>query len=138
MVKRKSRKREKPVYNRVMAQTKNTEQEEMLGQRIARLRKEKGLTQVEVAKKTGLSQVLVSDYERGRLRPNPDTIIKLAQILLVTTDELLGVKESPTTGSKLSLKTIRRLKRIEDLPASQQKTLFKTIDTFLKGAESTV
>ena len=121
-----------------MEQTKNTQQTEMLGQRIARLRKEKGLTQVEVARKAGLSQVLVSDYERGRLRPNPDTIVKLAQILLVTTDELLGVKDSLTTGNKLSLKTIRRLKRIENLPASQQKTLFKTIDTFLKGAESTV
>lgn len=120
-----------------MAQIKNTQQAGSLGQRIARFRKERGFTQVEVAKKTGLSQVLVSDYERGRLRPNPDTIIKLAQVLLVTTDELLGVKDTPTAGSKLSLKTIRRLKRIEELPASQQKTLFKTIDTFLKGAEST-
>ncbi len=120
-----------------MAQATNTKQIEILGQRIARFRKERGFTQVEVAKKTGLSQVLVFDYERGRLRPTPDTIIKLAQVLLVTTDELLGVKGTPTAGSRLSFKSIRRLKRIEQLPASQQKILFKTIDTFLKGAECT-
>ncbi len=103
--------------------------------RIARFRKEKGLAQVELGKKTGLSQVLVSDYERGRLRPNPETIVKLAQALFVSTDELLGVKDTPSTESRLSLKTIRRLRKIEDLPTSQQKALFKTIDTFFKGAE---
>lgn len=120
-----------------MAQINNTENINDLGQRIAILRKEKGFTQVEVAKKTGLSQVLISHYERGRLRPNPETIVKLSQALLVSTDELLGVKDTPGAGSKMSLKTIRRLKRIEELPTSQKKTLFKTIDTFLKGAEST-
>jgi len=36
--------------------------------------------------------------------------------------------------AKLSLRLLRRVKRIEDLPQSQQKTLLKTIDTFLKAA----
>jgi hypothetical protein len=40
-----------------------------------------------------------------------------------------------SSGSKPSLKTLRRLKKIEELPPSQQKALFKTIDNFLKGAE---
>jgi transcriptional regulator with XRE-family HTH domain len=120
-----------------MVHINDTEQTGNLGMRIARFRKEKGFTQVELGKKIGLSQVLISDYERGRLRPNPETIIKLAQALFVSTDELLGVKDTPSAGSKISLKTIRRLKKIEELPTSQQKALFKTIDTFLKGAERT-
>jgi len=90
--------------------------------------------QVELGEKIGLSQVLVSDYERGRLQPNLDTIIKLSRTLSVTIDELLGVNDASPTGKKLSLKSIRRLRKIEELPASQQKTLFQTIDTFLKGA----
>lgn len=109
--------------------------QESLGQRIARLRKERGYTQVEVAEKMGIIQVLISDYERDKLRPHPEVIVRFAQALDVTTDELLGIKESPTAGIKSSLKTLRRLKRIEDLPPSQQKALFKTIDNFLKGAE---
>jgi transcriptional regulator with XRE-family HTH domain len=90
--------------------------------------------QVELGGKIGLSQVLVSDYERGRLQPNLDTIIKLSRTLSVTIDELLGVNDASPTGKKLSLISIRRLRKIKELPASQQKTLFQTIDTFLKGA----
>jgi transcriptional regulator with XRE-family HTH domain len=108
---------------------------ETLGGRLARLRKEQGLTQIELGAKTDLSQVLISDYERGRLQPSPDTLIKMANALGVATDELLGLKGKPASGSKPSLKTLRRLKKIEELPPSQQKALFKTIDNFLKGAE---
>jgi DNA-binding XRE family transcriptional regulator len=38
--------------------------QETLGRRIARLRKERGYTQVELAEKIGIIQVLISDYER--------------------------------------------------------------------------
>jgi transcriptional regulator with XRE-family HTH domain len=58
---------------------------ESLGQRIARLRKEKGYTQVELAKKMGIVRVLVSDYERERIRPHYEMIIRLALALDVTT-----------------------------------------------------
>jgi transcriptional regulator with XRE-family HTH domain len=93
------------------------------------------LSQVEVAEKIGIIQVLISDYERDKLRPHPEVIVRFAQALEVTTDELLGFKVSPTAGTKPSLKTLRRLKRIENLPPSKQKILFKTIDNFLKGVE---
>ncbi len=109
--------------------------QETLGRRIARLRKEKGLTQVVLAERMGIIQVLISDYERDKLRPHPEVIVRFAQALHVTTDELLGLKDSATAGTKPSLKTLRRLKKIEELPPSQQKALFKTIDNFLKGAE---
>ncbi|MBL0381290.1 MAG: hypothetical protein JKP90_16975 [Desulfofustis sp. PB-SRB1] len=69
------------------------------------------------------------------LQPSPDTLIKMANALGVATDELLGLKGKPASGGKPSLKTLRRLKKIEELPPSQQKALFKTIDNFLKGAE---
>jgi transcriptional regulator with XRE-family HTH domain len=118
-----------------MAQKNTTsENNETFGKRIARFRKEQGLTQVDLGEKIGLSQVLISDYERGRLQPNLDTIIKLARTLGLTTDELLGVNNIAPTGKKLSLKSVRRLKKIEDLPHPKQKVLFQTIDTFLKGA----
>ncbi|MBL0378137.1 MAG: helix-turn-helix transcriptional regulator [Desulfofustis sp. PB-SRB1] len=124
------------MYIGCMAQqTTQRENRETLGGRLARLRKEQGLTQIELGAKTDLSQVLISDYERGRLQPSPDTLIKMANALGVATDELLGLKGKPASGSKPSLKTLRRLKKIEELPPSQQKALFKTIDNFLKGAE---
>ena len=42
------------------------------GQHLARIRKERGYTQVELAQRTSLIQTLVSDYERGKLRLNAD------------------------------------------------------------------
>jgi transcriptional regulator with XRE-family HTH domain len=108
---------------------------ETLGQRIARLRKERGYAQGELSERIGLIQGLVSDYERDKLRLHAEMVIRFARVLEVTTDELLGVKASKDNGNRLSLKLLRRAKKIETLPPSQQKTLLKTIDTFLKGAE---
>jgi transcriptional regulator with XRE-family HTH domain len=107
---------------------------EALNQRIARLRKEKGYTQNDLADKIGIIRELISNYERGRIRPNYEMIIRLAMALEVTTDELLGVKPSKGNGGKPNLKIQKRMKKIEELPAAQQKILLKNIDMFLKGA----
>lgn len=109
--------------------------EETLGQRIARLRKERGYTQVELAEKIGLTQGLISDYERDKVRPHPEMTIRFAQALEVTSDVILGLKASKSNGNKPSLKILRRLKKIEALPLSQQKFLLKTVDSLLKAAE---
>jgi transcriptional regulator with XRE-family HTH domain len=108
---------------------------ETFGQRLSRLRKKKGLTQVELGEKIGIPQTLITDYERDKLRPYHEMIIRFAMALGVSTDELLGVKPSKKEGDKPSLKIIRRIKKIETLPVAQQKILFKTIDTFIRAAE---
>ena len=112
----------------------NAMKKESFGQRLARLRKARGYTQVQLAQKVGIIQVLVSDYEHDKLRPYHDMIVKFARALEVSTDELLGVNPPKQTGGDLSLRIVRRMKKIETLPSPQQKTLLKTIDTFLKGA----
>ncbi len=107
--------------------------EESLGERLARLRKERGFTQVEFAEKTGLIQALISDYERGKLRLNADMILRFATALEVSTDELLQ-PGGPKPARKPSRRVLRRLSQIEALPAGQQTVLLKTIDTFLENA----
>ena len=109
--------------------------DETFGQHLARLRKSKGYTQVELAEKVGVIQVLISDYERDKLRPYHEMVIRFAQALEVSTDELLGFRIPKNKSNGVSLKILRRVKKIEALPPAQQKTLLQTIDTFLKGAE---
>ena len=107
------------------------------GERLARLRKERGWTQVELAERLGITQTLLSDYERGKLRLNADMIVRLANALETTTDELLQPKGSrPPLRRKPSLRVQRRLEKIEKLPPHQQNYLLKTIDGFLKGVAS--
>ena len=109
--------------------------EETLGQRLARLRKERGLTQQILADKIGIIRVIISDYERDKIRPHYEMIIRFALALEVTSDILLGLDTSQKSIKKPNLKIQQRLNKIEKLPPSQQRTLFQTIDTFLKGAE---
>jgi len=108
--------------------------QESLGERLARLRKERGFTQVEIAEKIGIVQTLVTDYENGRLRLTAEMAVRFAVALDVSLDELLQPKAAKKPVKKASRRVLRRLELIEALPAHQQSTLLKTIDTFLKGA----
>lgn len=108
---------------------------ETFGQRLARIRKAKGHTQVELANKMGIIQVLISDYERDKLRPYHEMIVRFAQALEVSADELLGLKTPESQDPVTSLRVLRRMKKLETLPPSQQKILLRTIDTFLKASQ---
>ena len=63
---------------------------ENIGERLLRLRKEKGLTQEEVGARLSLSPQSVSKWENGTSLPEIDTLGKLADLYGVSTDYLLG------------------------------------------------
>ena len=108
--------------------------QDTVGRRLARLRKERGYTQQELAERIGIIQALVSDYERDKLRLNAEMLTRFALALEVSADELLGLKDLPKNGKKTSRKVLRRMERIEDLPPHKQTLILKTLDTLLKGA----
>ena len=105
--------------------------DESLGQRLARIRKEKGFTQVELAQKVGIIQVLVSDYERGKLRPHPEMLVRFALALGVSADELLGLKGTRPSREVKGRRFLRRLEQLSRLPKRDQDGLVRTIDAFL-------
>lgn len=108
---------------------------ETLGQRVGRIRKERGFTQVDLAEKIGLIQNIVSAIERDRLKLSAEMAVRFATALDVTMDELLKPdKAKLKTGGKPSRKVLRRLEQIETLSPVKQTVLLRTIDTFLKGA----
>ena len=109
------------------------EKDLVLGKRIAALRKERGYTQVELADQLGTTQAIVSDYERGKLRPHPDMIVRLAKALRVSADEMLGVQPARQNGAPVSRRVFRRLQAIDQLPKRDQDALFRTIDAFLQA-----
>lgn len=116
-------------------------QAESIGERIARLRKARGLTQIQLAATLGITQGLLSSYECDRLRLNAEMTIHFANVLKVSSDELLGMKPAKkkiaaqSENGELSLKLVRRLKGIEQLPPGKQKALLSMIDSVLKSAE---
>lgn len=58
-------------------------------ERLKTLRKEAGLTQVDIAEKLGISQPAYASWERGVKKPTQENLIKIAQILSVSIDYLL-------------------------------------------------
>lgn len=67
-----------------------------IGKRIAHLRKEKGLTQEELAGHMGISPQAVSKWENDQTCPDISALPKLARLFGVTVDELLeGKRETP-------------------------------------------
>jgi transcriptional regulator with XRE-family HTH domain len=107
------------------------DREGSIGQRLARLRRERGLTQVELADRLGVAQPVVSDYERGELRLHGQLIVKLTAILSVSSEELLGLKKIAPNGAIKNRRLLRRLQAIERLPRRDQQALLRTIDRFL-------
>src|SRR5881296_81784 len=108
---------------------------ETMGQRLARIRKERGYTQVALAEKIGIIQSLVSDYETDRLRLTAEMAVRFALALDVTTDELLHPKSKKKT-KRPSLKIMRRMEEIEKLPPRQQSIVLSALDSILRGARA--
>lgn len=54
------------------------------------IRKQKGLSQEQLAELTNIDRVSISMYETGKKNPNVDRLKRLAKALDVSTDELLG------------------------------------------------
>lgn len=59
-------------------------------ERLKNLRKQAHLTQVDVAEKLGISQPAYASWERGVKRPTQENLVKIAQILNVSIDYLVG------------------------------------------------
>lgn len=73
-----------------------------LSERLAKARKSRGMTQVQLAKHIGVKQETISAYERGKERPGIVTIVKLSDVLCVSTDYLLGIADEETFQPQLS------------------------------------
>lgn len=83
------------------------------GERIKKLRKQKTLTQAQLAKRLWVTKSIISAYESGNKYPSLDMLIKLSQTFNVSTDYLLGVnKKQYIDISALNENQIEIIKKI--------------------------
>jgi transcriptional regulator with XRE-family HTH domain len=90
-----------------MKASKERNQEQMkkktLGMMIASLRKENGMTQLELAEKMLVTDKAVSKWERDLSCPDVNTIPKLAEVFNISVDELMQVKNDSQNNEKKDL-----------------------------------
>ena len=70
-------------------------------ERLKNLRKQAHLTQTEVAEKLGISQQAYASWERGIKKPTQDNLVKIAQILNVSIDYLIGTSDESVKADEL-------------------------------------
>ena len=90
----------------------------MVGERLAELRKDRGLSQQEFAEIFGLSASTISSYEREINEPDDNTKIKFVQYFNISLDYLLGA-----TNKEIALNQNNVLILPKDFPSSEMKTL---------------
>ena len=100
-----------------------------LGKKITKFRKEQNLTQSEIAKKLNVTQQLIATYESGKRRLPILALFKIADILNVGADELLGIKSNKGPHPKI----LKRLEEILKLPLNKQKVVLELLDSFIKS-----
>ncbi len=106
-------------------------------ERLARLRRENGLTQEDLSTAIGISRRALAYYETDAPNP-PDgkVLIKMAKTLNVTVDQLLGLRQiRRKTASPREARLLKQLRRVEDLPAQDQKAVLRYIDALCKTAK---
>ncbi|MBE6752938.1 MAG: helix-turn-helix transcriptional regulator [Ruminococcaceae bacterium] len=77
-----------------------------IADRIQYLRKQRGLSQEELADKIGVSRQTVSKWESEQSTPDLDKIIIISDLFEVTTDYILKGIEPVSTTSKATLRTL--------------------------------
>lgn len=111
--------------------------EDTIGQRISILRKKLNLTQKKLAERIGIERIIVSDYERGRIRLYDEMVVRFAIALGVTTDKLLGLKPINIPHyaelDSLNIRWLKKINEIKKLPESKQKEITRNINTLLEN-----
>ena len=102
------------------------------GRRVAALRKERGLSQAQLAHDLGIKLSLVAYYERRANNPSLGFVEKLARVLGVTVAELVGervTQEPHKRGPRSQLE--EKFDLVRRLPRAKQKLVVRMIDAVL-------
>ena len=103
---------------------------------------EKGLKNADVARATGISNMTLSDWKRGKSVPKSDKMRKIAEYLNVSVDYLMTGKDMEFTAemaeidvtlSNMSERMKEYALRLNNLPSDKQELVMNLIDTFIKN-----
>ena len=118
-----------------------------IGNRIAELRKLRGLNQDELAELATLSRISIARYETGKIEPGAQALGRIAAALEVPTDVLLGREENPIPETTIAQPKTREARIVsagmDSLPKEQREKILSMLrvmysdnpDIFKEGNE---
>lgn len=109
----------------------------IFAERLRLLRQARSITQARLAELVGVSARVYNRWEKGGNVPHFDTIVRLADILQVSLDELAGRKE-PSPELKIRNYELQRLcQQCDELPDADQQALIVMMDSLVKKSHMT-
>ena len=99
---------------------------ELLGKNIRKQRKEKKYTLEQVAEKLDVSTTFIGQIERAKGIPSLETLVKIANVLEISTDSLLFGDLNAKSGSNHFLKRVTEL--TETFTPTEKELLLKNIE----------
>lgn len=113
--------------------TTNDQELKAIGERLAEVRKDRGLGQVDVAEQLGVAQSMVSRVERGEIRMHAELLAHFARLYDVTPNDILGFDSSTNGAStKIPRRLQKRLATFDKLTKRDRDSLIRLMDAFLE------
>jgi len=104
---------------------------ELLRQRITQARQEKNLNQAQLAEKSGVTPAAISQIEKGTRTPTIPVLQRIASVLGVSIDYLLGKTDESELGDLLHDQEVRTFFRgFQSLDPEDKETIEKMVNFF--------
>ena len=107
----------------------------LFSERLKKLRSDRNITQTRLAELLEVDPRVYNRWERGTATPQFDTIIKIADILQVSLDELAGRAEITAEPKIHNYELLNLYPQVDGLPDEDQQALVLVIDSFVKKAQ---
>ena len=105
------------------------------GERLLALRRERGLTQTQLAEMIGSSQRAISSYETVAEFPPTSVVVEIAHALGVSADDLLGVRTPKSRRSIADEPEVRRLWKkfqlVLALPEKDRRAVIRLVNSLV-------
>lgn len=108
-------------------------EELLVNQNIVKYRKLRGLSQQALADVIGFSRSGLADIESGKNNVGNVVLVRIAKVLQVSSDILLGLTQTDVGDVTVSLRLARRLQEIDKLPDTKKKHVLRAIDDLLRA-----
>jgi len=104
-------------------------------ERLRELREQRGLTQVRLAELQGMAPRRYNRWERGGNTPHLEMLIRIADILQVSLDELVGRSEPHAEPAIRNHELHQLVQQLDQLPDEDQLALIRVMDGLVKRTQ---
>jgi len=97
------------------------------GENLTRLRKERGIRQTALAEELGVTQQMISGYEKGIATPTLELLIQIADFFEISLDELVGREVCPSVKKTPEERFFKYFMALNNMDQEQCITIAQTI-----------